>query len=69
MKYKGKFLVRAGNGDVHSIPGSFNGQECKSRQVVAIHLCLRVKWARKARFSNRICRVAYVYPEQLILRE
>lgn len=44
VKYKEeKFQVGAGNGDAHSIPGSFNDQECKFQQVVATHLCLRVK--------------------------
>lgn len=60
----GKFQVRAGNGDAHSIPGSFNGQVWKCKQV-ATHLCLKVKWAWTAKFSSRKHRVTYVYPEHL----
>lgn len=68
-KYKeGKFQVRAGNGNAHSIPGSFNGQVWKCKQV-ATHLCLKVKWACTAKFSSRKHRVTYVYPEHLTPRE
>lgn len=64
-KYKeGKFQVRDGNGNAHSIPGSFNGQVWKCKQV-ASHLCLKVKWACTAKFSSRKHRVTYVYPEPL----
>lgn len=59
-----KFQARAGNGDAHPIPGSFNGQVGKCKQVVT-HLCLKVKWAGTEKFLSRKHRVTYVYPEHL----
>lgn len=64
-KYKeGKLQERAGNGDAHTILGSFNGQIWKCKQV-ATHLCLKVKWAGTAKFSSRKHGVTYVYLEYL----